>query len=1041
MPIVLVALKRPYTVLVAMIAILVGAALAVRRAPADIFPTLNVPVIYVVQPYAGMTPTQMEGQLVSYYEYHFLYVAGVEHVESQSIQGMGVIEIAFHPGTDVAQAMAQVTAMAFRAISFMPPGTLPPFMVRFDAGSIPVGQLVFSSEGRSEAEVQDLALNQVRPLLATLPGVSAPPPSGGRVRTIVGYLDPERMRAYGLSADDVALAVARANPTVPAGNLRVGDLTNIVETSAMVARPADLADVPVRTGSGPTVFVRDVARIEDGADVVSNVALVDGRSTVYMPVTKRADASTLDVVRTVRDALPRMRALVPDDVRIELEFDQSSYVQHAIVGLVEEGLLGALLASLMVLLFLRDWRSALIVVLTIPTSVLAAVVALRLTGQTVNVMTLSGLALSVGILVDEATVAIENVHTHLGRGEEPRRAVVDAMREVTLPRLLAMLCVLAVFIPVFFVTGVAASLFPPLALAVGLAMIASYLVSTAVVPVLSVWLVRAPRRSGRFDRARERYRRGIASVVRWRWLVAPVYLVIAIAVIAGLAPRLGTELFPRVDAGQMQLRIRAPAGTRVERTTEIVREVERMVREEAAGRGVRIALANIGSPQWTFPVNAVYVFNAGPHEATLLVALGGAREPRLPELQARLRRRFADELPGVRVSFEAGDVVSQVMSFGAPTPVLVTVTGRDLRAVRAHAERIEAELARDEALVDVQIPLALDYPAVRVDIDRERTGQQGVTTESVARAVVAATSSSVLTTPIFWTDPASGQPYRVALRVPEAEMRASADLLALPIAQHMGSARPTTLGDVASVFPTTTPGELDRYDNQRTIGISANVAGRDLADAAARVRRALARAGEPPRGLTVAVHGQIEQVEAMVASLEEGLALAVVVVLLLLVAAFQSVREPLAVLSTVPAVLAGVVLALAISGTTLNIQSMMGAITSIGVSVANAVLLVTFARDRRAEGLDRLEAATTAAAARLRPILMTSLAMIAGMLPMALALGGGGEQSSPLGIAIIGGLAASTVATLVALPAIDALIAPRRTGSSSLLPEALEETP
>jgi multidrug efflux pump subunit AcrB len=1035
MPIVLAALRRPFTVLVAVVAVLFGSGLAIRDAPVDIFPALDVPVVYVVQPYAGMAPTQMEGQLVSYYEYHFLYVAGVEHVESQSVQGIGLIRVYFHPGTDVAQAMAQITAMAFRSIAFMPAGTLPPFMVRFDAGSIPVAQLVFSSETRTEAEVQDLALNQVRPLLATLPGVSAPPPSGGRVRTIVAYVDPERMRSYGLSPDEIATAIGRGNPVIAAGNIRVGSFNNILDTNAIVTRPTDLGEIPLRTDHGATVFLRDVARVEDSADVVYNVALVNGRRTVYMPVTKRADASTLEVIRAVREALPRMRALVPDDVHIDLEFDQSSYVERSIRGLVEEGALGALLTSIMVLLFLRDLRSALIVVVTIPTSVLAAVVALRLLGQTINVMTLSGLALSVGILVDEATVAIENVHTHLARGTEPRRAIVHAMREVTLPRLLAMLCVLSVFIPVFFVHGIAASLFPPLALAVALAMIASYFASTALVPVLSVWLLgRRAHAVESVGAVRSAYRAAIARIIAARWVLVPLYVAGSMALIVQIAPTLATELFPRVDADQLQLRIRAPAGTRVERTTAITRDVERIVREEAGSRGVRIALANIGNPAWTYPVNAVYVFNAGPHEATLLVALGGARSPSVFELETRVRERVMHEMPDVRVSFEAGDVVSQVMNLGAPAPVHVTVTGRDLRAVRAHAERIEHELLAEDALDDVQIPIALDYPAVHVEIDRDLAGQHAVTVDRIARTVVAATASSVLTTPIFWTDPATGQPYRIALRVPEAQLRSASDLLSLPIARADDGVT-TALGDVATVYPTTMPGEVDRWNNQRTVSISANVRGRDLAGAARRVRAAIARAGDPPRGIAVAVHGQVEQMETTVSSLREGLWLAIAAVILLLVAAFQSLREPIAVLSTIPSVLAGVVIALSITNTPLDIQSMMGAITSIGVSVANAVLMVSYARDRRAAGVDRLEAATDAAAARLRPIAMTSLAMIAGMLPMALATGGGGEQSAPLGIAIIGGLVASTIATLVVLPAVDALLARRAYVDSSLLPD------
>ncbi|HEY8080332.1 MAG TPA: efflux RND transporter permease subunit, partial [Labilithrix sp.] len=447
------ALRRPLTIVVLALAILAGSVFSLRRAPADIFPSLGVPVVYVVQPFGGMSPTQMEGQIVGYYEYHFLYINGIEHIESQSIQGMAMLKLYFHPGTDIAQSLAQVTAMAFRATSFMPPGTIPPFIVRFDVGSVPVGQLVFSSDTRSGGEVQDLALYKVRPLLATLEGVSAPPPSGGRVRMIVAYADRERLRSYHLSPDEVAQAIARGNLTLPAGNVRMNGMTTIAATNAMVSTTKELERLPLRTGAGPTILLRDVARVEDSGDVVTNVALVNGRDTVYMPITKRPDSSTLDVVSSIKKALPEMRSRVPDDVHVDFEFDQSIYAKSAIRGLAMEGALGALLTALTVLLFLRNWRSALIVVLTIPLSITAALIALRIAGQTVNIMTLSGLALAVGILVDEATVAIENIHTHLARGAQAGRAVVDAMHEVMQPRFLAMLCILAVFIPTFFLVG------------------------------------------------------------------------------------------------------------------------------------------------------------------------------------------------------------------------------------------------------------------------------------------------------------------------------------------------------------------------------------------------------------------------------------------------------------------------------------------------------------------------------------------------------------------------------------------------------------
>ena len=1034
------ALRRPLTILVLVIAILAGSALSLRRAPADIFPSLGVPVIYVVQPYGGMSPTQMEGQLVGYYEYHFLYINGIEHIESQSIQGMAMLKLYFHPGTDIAQSLSQVTAMAFRATSFMPTGTLPPFIVRFDVGSVPVGQLVFSSDSRSSGEVQDAALYKVRPVLATLPGVSAPPPTGGKVRMIVAYADPDRMRSYGLSSDEIAAAIARGNLTLPAGNVRIGDRTTIAATNAMVSSAKELESLPLRPGPGAPVLLRDVARVEDSGDVVTNVALVNGKDTVYMPITKRPDSSTLDVVDAIKKALPEMRSRVPDDVHVDFEFDQSVYVKNAIRGLVIEGALGALLTAITVLLFLRSWRSALIVVVTIPLSILSALIALRLAGQTINVMTLSGLALAVGILVDEATVAIENVHSHLAMDKSAGRAVVDAMHEVMQPRLLAMLCILAVFIPTFFLVGISRALFPPLALAVGFSMIASYLLSSTLVPVLAARMFRKKTgpaahpdrhpKAGLFERASSRYARFVEQVVRLRWLALVVYALACVPAFF-LLRTIGTELFPRIDTGQMQLRIQAPAGTRLERTVDLVRGVDQTIRDEAGAAHVRMTLANIGNPAWTYPVNAVYTFNAGPQDAVLLVQLQGKGRVPMERFTESLRRRLAEKYPSARFSFEAGDIVSQVLSFGAPTPIQVTVQGKSLPDSRRFSERVVASLEKLRDLRDVRIPLALDYPSLEVNIDRERAGQLGLTVDRIGKSIVSATSSSALTTPIFWTDPVTGVGYRVQLRVPEDRIQSVDDLSNLPVSQD-GSAR-AYLRDVATVREGTMPGEIDHYNSQRSIHVTANVAGDDLGKAAKDVEHALDSLGEPPKGTSVAMHGQAEQMQLTLQSLREGLALSIIVVLLLLAANFQSLRESLVVLTTMPAVLAGVVIALWVTRTTVNVQSMMGAIMSIGVSVANSILLVTFAKEQWRAGATQHQAIVRSARGRLRPILMTSLAMIAVMVPTAMALGEGGEQSAPLGRAVIGGLVASTLATLVFLPAMYVLIGRRGVARSPSL--------
>jgi multidrug efflux pump subunit AcrB len=1026
------ALRRPISVMVGVLALLLGGWLAARSAPADIFPTFDVPIIYVVQPYAGMAPSQMESQFVTYYEYHFLYVAGIEHIESQSIQGAALLKLYFWPGTDIAQSVAQVTAMAFRATSFMPPGTLPAFVLRFDAGSVPVGKLVFSGPGFSEAQIEDEAVYRTRPLLGTLPGVSAPPPFGGKVRTIVVDVAPDRMRAYGISPLDVVQAILKSNLTLPSGNVTVGDLSAIVQTNAMAREVSELGDVPLRLGPGPTVFIRDVGRVHDGTDILTQVALVNGRRTVYLPVVKRADASTLSVVDVVKRALPRMRALLPQGMNVNFEFDQSVYVRNAIRDLIFEGALGAALTGLMVLLFLANWRSALIVVITIPLSIVGAVVALRLTGKTINIMTLGGLALAVGILVDEATVAIENIHSHLARGVTIARAVADGMAEVVEPRFIAVVCIVAVLIPSFFMTGIGRTLFVPLSLAVAFAMAASYVVSTTVLPVLAVWFLGAghdrqarPWREAGFERVRARYGRLVERLTGARRVVLGLY---AAAVVLSLlaAGKLGVELFPRVDSGQFQLRIRAPSGTDLAHTERIVRRVERAIADEAGAANVALTLATIGVPNWQHPVNLVFLWNSGPQDAVLEVSLADSPgRPPLAGLETRLRKRFARDFPGVRFSLEAGDIVSQVLNYGSPTPVEVTVWGKSFAAMLPYVMRLRAALKRIPELRDVQIAEPLDYPTRNISINRTLAGQFGVTVEQIAGSVVDATATSVLISRNYWVDPQSGIPYPVEVRVPPRALAPAGALRQLPV-MPIGAARPL-LSDVATVSAGRTMGEIDHLNNQRSLNIVANIAGNDYGRAAAAVRRAIDALGAPPRGVTVESRGQLARMLDTLAGLRLGLLLSIVVIVLVLAANFESVRDAVAVLCTLPAVLAGVVLALLATGSTLNVESFMGAIMAVGVAVANALLLITFARDRRRQGAERPAAAIAQAARRrLRPILMTTLAMVAGMIPMASGFGAGGAAAAPLGRAVIGGLLGSLPATLLALPAIFLLLTPDR---------------
>jgi multidrug efflux pump subunit AcrB len=1011
---VLAAMRRPVTILVAVISVALCALLALRRMPADIFPNLGAPAIYVAQPYGGMDPSQMEGFLTYYYEYHFLYITGIEHVESRNIQGAALMKLVFHPDTDMSQAMAQVVGYVNRSRAFMPPGVVPPFIVRYDAGSVPVGQLVFSSPIRTPAEMQDIALNRVRPLFATLEGVSAPPPFGGNQRTIVVRLNPERLRAYGISPEEAIAAVNRGTTVMPAGNVRTGELMRIASANTVVGgNLQELGETPIRAGSGPTVYLRDIGVVENGTDIVTGYAHVNGKRTVYIPVTKRAGASTLAVIGRVRAALPAMRAVAPEDVEIRLEFDQSRYVANAIRGLVTEGLLGAVLTGLMVLLFLRDWRSSLIVITTIPFALLAAVVWLWAAGQTINIMTLGGLALAVGVLVDEATVEIENIHTHIATGLGRARSVLDACRKTAGPRFLSMLCVLSVFVPSFFMVGVGRQLFVPLSLAVGFAMVSSYLLSSTLVPVLATRIMRAGRAQQRS--ALPLYAAALRQTLRFRWPLAAVYTLAAAGFLLLVVPRLGTEIFPTVDAGQFQLRLRAPTGTRIERTELVALKTLEIIKQEAGPDSVAITMGYIGVQPASYPVNTIYLFTSGPHEAVLLVALKPGARLRGEDLKERLRLRIAEALPGVTASFEAGDIVSQVMSFGSPTPIEVAVQGPDLKANRDFSAKIRAELARIPALRDLGYLQPLDYPTVQVAVDRTRAGQFGLSMANVARSLVAATSSSRFVEPNYWRDPASGNAFQIQVEIPQQRMASLEDVQNVPVMKE-GLGRPL-LGDVAEVRYGSTMGEVDRYNMQRLVSLTANIHGRVLGDVARDVRAALKRAGTPPRGVTVALRGQVPPLEQTISGLQIGLVLSVAVIFLLLAASFQSFRLAAAAMSTVPAVLSGVVAMLVVTGTTLNVQSFMGAIMATGVALANAILLVTFAEMSRRAGAPAAEAALEGGRGRLRAILMTATAMIAGMTPMALGFGQGAEQTAPLGRAVIGGLAAATLATLFVLPA------------------------
>ncbi len=1024
MRIVLAALSRPITVVVALIALALFAFLAVQRMPVDIFPKVGDPAIYVAQPYGGMDPAQMEGYLTYYYEYHFLYITGIDKIESKSIQGAALMKLTFHEGTDMAQAMGETVGYVNRARAFMPPGTVPPFITRFDAGSVAVGQLVFSSATHTQGELQDFALNRVRPLFATLPGVSAPPPFGGNQRTIVVTLDPNKLRQYQISPQEAIEAVGKATLVMPSGNMWTGEINRIARTNAALGgNLSELLSTPIRPVSGTTIYLRDIGTIENGTDIITAYAHVDGKRTVYIPVTKRADASTLAVIQAVKAAIPDFKKAVPDDVDVSLQFDQSPFVTNSLRALILEGVLGAGLTGLMVLIFLRDWRSAVIVVMNIPFALLSAVILLWAAGQTVNIMTLGGLALAVGVLVDEATVEIENIHTQMLPGVSRARAVVEACSRTAMARLLSMFCILAVFVPSFFMIGVGRQLFVPLSLAVAFSMIASYLLSSSLVPVFSTWLMRTAHpgegREGIFGHLRSFYERYVGAVLRFRWPVALVHLAAAAVLLYVLVPRMGTELFPDANAPLLRVRLRAPAGTRIEETERIVLDALNVIQQDAGKDNVLITSDFMGVVPSSYPVDLIHLFTSGPQEAIIQVAVK-PDTPRGEALRERIRADLHKELPACQVSFEAADIVSQVMSFGSPTPIEVAVQGPSLADDYGFARKIQSQLAKLSFIRDLQFAQEYNYPTLDININRERAGQFGLTMADVARSIVPATSSSRFTEPNYWRDPNSGNAFQIQVELPQNQIQSVEAMGSIPVMPN-GRAE-LQLDNIASLKLGTMPGLIERFNGQHIVSVTANIHGITLGEASQKLNAALAAAGAPPQGAKIVMKGEIPPLEQTISGLRTGLLLAVVVIFLLLSANFQSMRLALAIVLTVPAVLCGVLLMLLATHTTLNIQSFMGAIMAIGIAVANSILLITFAERFRHENRSVMDAAREGAVGRLRAVLMTAAAMIFGMLPMAIGFGEAGSQSAPLGRAVIGGLIVATYATLTILPSIYAIL-------------------
>lgn len=1036
------ALKKPLTVIVAVLAIAYFSFTAIRNINVDIFPKVELPVVYIAMPYGGLTPAYMDGFMANEFQKVLIFVSGVKNIDFKSIQGFTLMKLTFYPGTNMSQASAELSAQVSRAMGFLPPGAVPPQVVRFDGSSLPIGQLVFESQERSITELQTMALTKIRPMFVTIPGVTAPAPFGGNIRTMVVKVDPERMQSYGLSAEEVTAAIAKNNFPSPAGNIRIGDQSLMSPVNSIAKDPEEFLNIPVRTGSGPNIFVKDIATVEDGADVTTGYAIINGKRSVYLPVVKKADASTLKVVENLKSSIPMLKAALPEDVDIKYVFDQSGYIARSLENLVHEGVLGAILTGLMVFLFLGDARGALIVVMTIPIAILSAVIMLYLSGQTINVMTLSGLALAIGILVDEATVTIENIHQHFEMEKPKQRAILDALLEISIPKILILLSILAVLTPSLMMSGIPKDMFMPLSLAVAFAMIASFILSQTFVPVLANWLMRQKsvhetvshhkKKLTLFEKFKRRYLILIRFSQKRTGMVIGLYAAVVLVMIVAGSLIIGADILPASNSGDIQLRIVAPEGSRIEKTEAYLHKVTGIIEDLLPERSVTISSAFVGLQPSATAINPIFLFTSGSHEAVLQVSVDQEIfDGSIADLKEAIRKKIGKQLPELKINFEPMELVEKIMSQGAMTPVQVKVAAGQIKAAEKFAKKIEAGLSKVPFLRDVRIAEPVHYPSVQVNVNRELAAQFGLTMEDVSRALTIATSSTRFTNKNLWMDNRSGLVFQVQVQIPESDMHSLEKLRSLPL--KSGQPRPV-LEDVAELRLVNLPGQVNRQGPNRYVTILANVDHSDIGSASKAVRKVIRDAGQPPRGVVVSAEGLIELLTETLSSLQTGLMVAIVVIFLMLTAYYQSFAVSGLILAVVPAVIGGSLAMLIASGSTLNLQSYMGIIMSVGVSVSNAVLMINQAEINRVKrGMQARQAAFLAASSRLRPILMTTMAMIAGMIPMAIGMGEGGEQVAPLGQAVIGGLALSTLTALLVLPHLFSAIMKNKSRNSPTL--------
>ncbi|HWG42237.1 MAG TPA: efflux RND transporter permease subunit [Gemmataceae bacterium] len=1060
------AMDHPITVLMLVVGLISLGGLAYERMRVDIFPSLHTPKIYVFFDFIGMSPDQIEGFIVNELELYFQYVDGIKDIQSRNIQQVGLCELSFFHDTDMGQAMAQVVAMSDRAMSWMPPGSLPPMIMRMDAGSVPIGYLVFESEGgkTSIGAMGDLAQNIIRPLVQkNVPGTVAISPFGPNMRSIIINVDPRKLLQYNLNPHNLVEALAKGNVVIPTGNIYIKDSMPIVQNNATVADVQKLGDIPIKLGQN--VYIRDVATIQDDVDISYGYALFNGKEAIHLPIIKKDTGSTLTVVADVHKSMETFRNAVPKDVKISFEFDESPTVVEAVESVATEGAIGAGLTGLMILLFLRDLRSVIVVVLNIPLALIGSLFGLWVTGNTINIMSLGGMALAIGILVDMSTVTIENVHVQMGRTKNVATAALRANQATAVPILLALLCILSVFVPAFIMEDPLRSLFMPLTLAVGFAMVSAYLLSSTLVPIMCVYLLKhkehdaeqGEKKPGLFDRMVKGYSKVVDWFIRLRWWVVPIYLVGCGLILGVLGLEVGTELFPQIDSGEFVLRFRPPPGSNYELTREMGVKCLQEIEQEAGTKNISITMGFVGQVAPNFGIDNMVLFMRGPDDGWLRIKLKEDSGIKLDEFRERLRKVFPErvvpwlaqrlEKGGLSKSeakeqaelstfgFEPGDIVTQVMSFGSSKPIAVRLIGTDYDEIRKHAEKVAAEMRRISYLRDIGFEQTLDYPTVEVDIDREMAGLVGITVEHVKRSLVMATSSTRFTNLNYWINAKTGFDYLVQIQVPPLRMEKPEDVEELPL-ESVNPLVPLMVRDVAKVHTSMRPGEYDRDMSQRYLTVIANVEGEDMGRAASQVRQAVKAAGAPPRGVRVEEMGQLPSMDKMFKALGIGLAVAVFVILVLLTAFFQSPRMALISIGAVPGVLAGIVIILYFTNTTLNIESFMGSIMCLGVSVSNSVLMVTFMDEHWKAGKPSSEAALLGASERLRPILMTACAMTVGMVPMALALEKGSQMEAPLGRAVIGGLVMSTFVTLLVLPSFFALVMGRKEPRSpSLYPD------